>query len=225
MKSRVVSLAIVCLLLVGCASTNRLREYELRGKNVAFLNRTEVADVSGGVWIDDPDPDPDTPWTGIIAVLLSIFGSVAADSKLDNAIDTQGVSRILAEQIEMTMVDRLNVRSVPPDDPQVDFLMATHVKKLSLNSNAAGVFLYAKVNQQLFSAHDSTLVWEETLTQEVPMRFHPGFVLHPTIAAAGSVVGAIELFSMEEEEIQSAVLYTAEDLGAHLGELVVRATR
>ena len=87
------------------------------------------------------------------------------------------------------------------------------------------VFLSAKVNQQLFSAHDSTLVWEETLTQEVPLRFHPGFVLHPAIATAGSVVGAIELFSMKEEEIQNAVLYTAEDLGVHLGELVVRDTR
>lgn len=225
MKKRIVPVAIAALLLVGCSSTNRLQEYEIQGKNVAFLNRTEVEDISGGVWIDDPDPDRDTPWTGLAAALLSLIGSVAADSKLDNAMDTDAVSRVLARQIEATMVDRLQVRSIPPSDPQVNFLMATHVERLSLTSNAAGVFLSAKVNQQLFSTHDSTLVWEETLTQEVPLRFHPGFIIHPTIATAGSVVGAIELLAMKEEEIQAAVMYTAEDLGAHLGALVVHAAR
>lgn len=225
MKKKISILVLAGVMLAGCAGTNRLKEYDIHGKNVAFLNRTEVADVSGGVWIDDPDPDPDTPWTGIVAALLSIFGSVAADSKLDNAIDTPAVSRVLAEQIELRMVDRLGVRSVPPTDAHVDFLMATHVERLSLGSNAAGVFLSAKVNQQLFSARDSTLVWEETLRRSVPLRFHPGFVIHPTIATAGSVVGAIELLSMEEEEIQAAVLYTAQSLGAELGDLLVRSAR
>ena len=225
MKNRILSVVILSVLLVGCGSSHRLREYDIHGKNVAFLNRTEVEDVSGGVWIDDPDPDYEKPWTGIVALLLSIFGSVAADGKLDNAVDTQGVSRVLAEQIEMRMVNRLGVHAVSPEDPQVDFLMATHVERLALNSNAAGVFLSARVNQQLFSARDSTLVWEEELTQEVPLRWHPGFVIHPTIATAGSVVGAIELLSMKEEEIQSAVFYTAEDLGAHLGDLLVHAAR
>lgn len=225
MIRKTVFFVVAAVMLAGCAGTNRLKEYDIHGKNVAFLNRTEVADVSGEVWIDDPDPDPDTPWTGIVAALLSIFGSVAADSKLDNAIDTPAVSRVLAEQIELRMVDRLGVRSVPPTDAHVDFLMATHVERLSLGSNAAGVFLSAKVNQQLFSARDSTLVWEETLRRSVPLRFHPGFVIHPSIATAGSVVGAIELLSMEEEEIQAAVLYTAQSLGAELGDLLVRSTR
>ncbi|MDX9757908.1 MAG: hypothetical protein RBU27_02005 [Bacteroidota bacterium] len=225
MNRTVFALILVGVMVTGCASTNRLKEYGIHGKNVSFLNRTEVEDVRGGVWIDDPDPDVDRPWTGIIAAFLSIIGSVAADSKLDDAIDTQGVSRVLARQIEMVMVDRLAVRSVPPDDAQVDFLMATHVEHIAVGSNAAGVFLTAKVNQQLYSARDSTLVWEEDLSQDVPLRWHPGFVFHPTIAAAGSVVGAIELLAMEEEEIQAAVLYTAEDLGARLGAAIVHAAR
>lgn len=225
MKKKMTMLVLAAVLLAGCAGTNRLKEYDIHGKNVAFLNRTEVANVSGGVWIDDPDPDLDHPWTGIVAALLSIFGSVAADSKLEGVIDTPEVSRVLASQIEMRMVDRLGVRSVPPTDPAVDFLVASHVEHLSLGSNAAGVFLTAKVNQQIFSTRDSVMVWEETLRRSVPLRFHPGFVIHPTIATAGSVVGAIELFSMEKEEIQAAVMYTAEDLGAQLGDLVVRAAR
>lgn len=225
MNRKILALTLVGLMVTGCASTNRLKEYGIHGKNVAFLNRTEVEDVRGGVWIDDPDPDIDRPWTGIVAAFLSIIGSVAADGKLDGAVDTQGVSRVLARQIELAMVDRLAVRSVPPDDAQVDFLMATHVEHIALGSNAAGVFLTAKVNQQLFSTRDSVLVWEEDVTQEVPLRWHPGFVLHPTIAAAGSVVGAIELLSMKEEEIQAAVLYTAEDLGARLGAAIIHAAR
>ncbi|MFA6235309.1 MAG: hypothetical protein WC824_14130, partial [Bacteroidota bacterium] len=204
MKTRLPIILLTALLIVGCASTNRLREYDLRGKNVTFLNRTEVENVSGGVWIDDPTPDDDKPLSGLITFLLSIFGSITADAKLEGMIDTHSVSRVLAQGIEQTLVEKLDVRSVQPDDPRVDFLMATHVKHISLISNAAGVFLNVKVNQQLFSARDSSLVWEETLRQEVPLRFHPGFVLHPTAAAVGSVVGAVELYAMEQEEIQDA---------------------
>ncbi|MFZ1731828.1 MAG: hypothetical protein WBQ23_02470 [Bacteroidota bacterium] len=225
MKTRLLSITLISLLFIGCASTNRLREYDLRGKNVAFLNRTEVEDVSGGVWIDDPEPWDDKPMSGLISLLLSIFGSISADAKLDGAIDTEGVSRLLAKGIENTLVDKLGVRSVQPDDPGVDFLMATHVEKISLMSNAAGVFLNVKVNQQMFSAHDSSLVWEENLRQELPLRYHPGFILHPTAAAVGSVIGAVELLAMDQEQIQDAVLYTAEDAGLLLGDMVLRYTR
>ncbi len=225
MTTRLLTFSLLTLMLVGCASTNRLREYDLRGKNIAFLNRTEVEDVSGSVWIDDPDPDTEHPLTGIVALLLSIFGSISADAKLDGVIDTQGVSRILADGIEMTLVEKLGVRSVQPDDQGVDFLMATHVKRITMKSNAAGVFLSVKVNQQMFSARDSSLVWEETLRQEVPLRFHPGFVLHPTVATVGSVVGAVQLLGMEKEEIQDAVLFTAEDTGFLLGDMALRSTR
>jgi hypothetical protein len=225
MKTRLLSIALIVLLFVGCASTNRLREFDLHGKNIAFLNRTEIENVSGGVWIDDPHPWDDKPLSGLIAALLSIFGSISADAKLEGAIDTQGVSRLLARGIEQTLVEKLAVQSVQPDDPHLDFLMATHVERISLVSNAAGVFLEVKVNQQMFSASDSSLVWEELLSQEVPLRYHPGFVIHPTAAAIGSVVGAVELLAMEQEEIQDAVLYTAEDTGLLLGDMVLRSTR
>jgi hypothetical protein len=77
----------------------------------------------------------------------------------------------------------------------------------------------------MFSARDSVLVWERNLTQELPLRFHSSGVWHPTVMAVEGVISGVELLAMDEEEVQDAVLYTAQESGYLLGEMIVRDSR
>ncbi len=227
MTSRTVSVSLFILLLVlsACSSTSRLREYPLRGKNVAFISRAECDELSGSVWVDDPDPDDDSPWTAVASLFLSLFGSIAADATFNGTIDTDGAARVVSDGIKRGLVERCGVIPSDPGDPALDFVLATRLRRIGVHSNADGVFLRVKVTEEMYSARDSTLVWERTLRQELPLRFHSTGIWDPTVMAVEGVVSAVELFAMEEEEVQSAVLFTAEDTGFMLGEMIAREAR
>ncbi len=225
MKPRILPVLLITLFLIGCSSTSRLHEYPLEGKKVVFLHRSEVDELSSSIWVDDPDPDPDTPWTGIVSLLLSIFGTIAADNTFDETVDPAGVASTLSEGIERSMIDRLSVQPVDPASGNADFVLATRLRRLSLRSDADGVFLRVKVTEEMYSAGDSVLVWERNLSQELPLRFHSSGIWHPTVMSVESVISGVELLAMDEDEVQDAVLYTAQESGYLLGDMIVHDAR
>ncbi|PLX26262.1 MAG: hypothetical protein C0600_11085 [Ignavibacteria bacterium] len=224
MKTRFLISGLVVLLLVGCSSTSRLHQYPLRGKKVAFLSRAECSELSGSVWVDDPHPDPENPWTAVAALFISIVGSVAADATFEGDIDTKGVARVLSNGIERSMADHLHVIPVATE-AEADYIMTTRLRRVGVHSDADGVFLRVKVSEALYSTRDSSVVWESTLRQELPLRFHSTGIGDPTVMAVEGVVSAVELFTLEDEEVQDAVLFTAEDTGLLLGEMIARDAR
>lgn len=149
------------------------------------------------------------------------MGSAAADASFDGDIDTKGVARVLSSGIERSLSERLHVIPVT-GEAEAEYVMTTRLRRVGVHSNADGVFLRVKVDEALFSTRDSTLIWERTLRQELPLRFHSSGIGDPTVMAVEGVVSAVELFAMEEEEIQDAVLFTAEDTGFLIGELIAR---
>ncbi|MCB2204033.1 hypothetical protein KQI65_04735 [bacterium] len=223
MKTSVTFSILIVIVLTACSSTSKLREYPIDGKRIAFLYRSEVDELSSSMWIDDPDPD--TPWTGIVAALLSIFGTIAADESFDATVDPHGVASTLSEGIERSLIDRLGVEPVDPASGLADFVLTTRLRRLSLHSNADGVFLNVKVTEEMYSAYDSALVWEEDLTQSVPLRFHGSGIWHPTVMSVESVVSGVQLLAMEDEEVQDAVIYTAQESGYLLGDMIVHDAR
>ncbi len=225
MKPRIFPVFIIFIVLAGCSSTSRLQEYPIEGKKMLFLHRAEVDELSSSIWVDDPDPDPDTPWTGIVTALLSIIGTIAADESFDQSVDVDGVASVLSEGIERSLIDRLGVVPTDPTAGGHDYVLATRLRRLSLHSNADGVFLRVKVTEEMYSAADSALVWERNLTQEVPLRFHSSGVWHPGVMSVESVVSGVELLAMDDEEVQDAVFYTAQESGYLLGDMIVRDAR
>lgn len=224
MKSRFLLFCLVVLLLVGCSSTSRLHQYPLHGKKIAFLSRAECSELSGSVWVDDPNPDPENMWTGVAALFLSLIGSVAADATFEGDIDTKGVARVLSNGIERSLADHLRIIPVETE-AEADYIMTTRLRRVGIHSDADGVFLRVKVSEALFSTRDSSLVWESTLRQELPLRFHSSGIGDPTVMAVEGVISAVELFTLEDEEVQDAVLFTAEDTGLLLGEMIARDAR
>lgn len=227
MKFRALPASILMILLVcsACSSSSRLSQYPLKGKKVAFLSRAECDDVDASVWVNDPAPWAGSPWTSFASWIVSLFGSAAADATFDGAVDTGGAARVLSDGIQRQLVDRCGVVPAEPTDPGLDFTLATRLRDIDIDSNPDGVFLRVKVTEELYSARDSSLVWERTLRQELPLRNHSSGIWDPTVMAVEGVVSAVELLSMEQEEVQSAVLFTAEDTGLALGEMIAREAR
>ena len=225
MKTRIPAVLLLSAFLLGCSSTSRLHEYPLQGRKVAFLHRAEIDGISSSIWVQDPDPDPDTPWTAVVSLLLTIFGSVAADATFDDAVDTEGVAQLLSEGIELSLNEHLGVVSVDPGTGSPDFVLATRLRRLSLHADADGVFLNVKVTEEMYSAADSSLVWERNLTQSLPLRFHSSGIWHPGIMSVESVISGVELLAMDEEEVQDAVHFTAQESGYLLGDMIIRSAR
>ncbi len=220
LRSVILSLLVLAS-LAACSSTGRLGEFQFNQKRVVFRSIAETPAMSASVHVNDPAPGA-TPWTAVASVLLSIAGSAAADEGVQNTVNTSGVAALLSEGLESSMLERFHITPMSDGDGEADFIVETRLHNVELTADPGGVFLHLEASQVLFDWRDLSEIYDQDFDEHIALRFN-GVGIDPAVASVIGVISAVQLLSMDEKEIQDAVLATAREAGHVFADDFVRA--
>lgn len=224
MHLRTIAISLLAIaLLSACSSTGRLKEYSFHQKRVVFRPIAETPTLTASVFVNDPAHGSKNAWSALGSFFLSLAGSAAASDNVKQTVSTQGVAQILSENMRSTMENRYAISAVGEVEGEADFIVETRLEHVELSSDPGGVFLHLKVKQHLLDWRDLSVIYKQCFDEHVALRFHPVGGVHPAVDAVVGVVSAVQLLSMDEAEVQDAVLATAEDAGRMLSDDFVRA--
>ncbi len=220
-RSIVLSLLVLAS-LAACSSTGRLGEFQFNQKRVVFRSIAETPAMSASVHVNDPAPGA-TPWTAVASVLLSIAGSAAANDGVQNTVNTNGVAALLSEGLESSMKERFHITPMSDGEGEADFIVETRLHNVELTADPGGVFLHLEASQVLFDWRDLSEIYDQDFDEHIALRFNDGGGINPAVASVVGVISAVQLLSMDEKEIQDAVLATAREAGHVFADDFVRA--
>jgi hypothetical protein len=218
-----IPIVLTLLALTACSSSSRLKEYDFHNKRVMYRPVAECRSMSASVWVNDPAPGGKTPATGVAAIILSLFGSAAADAEFRNSVSTDGVAEVISREIEQALSDRFNSSSQRDGDGEADFIVETRLRDLALKANPDGVFLRVKVEQRLYDWRTRSRIYRQRFDSNVPLRFHSTGIADPAVMTVEGVISAARLLAMSEQEVQDAVLATSRHAGRLMADRFIHA--
>lgn len=218
MKTRIHILGlfiIVTVLLYGCAHTNNLAGYNISASKVLFkkyvsydLSKVNV-DFYTGYGNDTK---------AIIGVVLGGLASGYTEEqvkeKFRKAINGDSISTNIMGGLKDGLLTYYRITPVKAleDDPR--YIMDTQLLKFYVESNAYGIYVKAHTKAILTDRNTARTVWENDETSSVPLYdvYIPSFG-YETIQTTKSVLNAIRLMNMSEEELRFAINAAAEEVG------------
>jgi hypothetical protein len=206
---------VVSVLLYGCTHTNDLAQYNISASKILFKKYVSF-DLSK-VYVDiNTGYGNDTK--SIITVILGGLGSGYTEGQVEekfrNAINGDSISNNVMSGIKDGLLTYYKIIPVKglEEDPQ--YIMETQLLKFYLESNAYGIYVKARTKAILTDRNTARTVWENDETSSVPINdvYIPSFGSQ-TIQTTKSIINAIRLMNMSEEELRYAINETAEEVG------------
>jgi len=154
----------------------------------------------------------------IIAIVLGGLGSGYAEGQVEEkfrkAINGDSISNNIMSGIKEGLLTYYKINSVKglEDDPQ--FVMETQLLKFTVESNSYGIYVRARTKAILTDRNTARTVWENDETSSVPLYdvYIPSFG-YQTVETTKSVINAIRLMNMSEDELRYAINATSEEVG------------
>jgi hypothetical protein len=224
MKFRITinSLIVIALafLFSGCTHTNELAKYNLASSNVYFKKYispglTKVCvDIHTGYGTDTKS---------LVTVILGEVGSGYAESKVEeklrNAVNADSLSANLMEGVQEGLVTYCKINISDELDNDTRYVVETKLLGFRLASNSGGIYADAKTEVVLTDRNTGKIIWENRESSNIPLRevligvFGPSYV-----NTAASVINAVRLMNMTEDEIRAAVNAAADEAGRRQSE-------
>ncbi len=222
--------SVLIFLFTGCGHTNELANYDLQSKTFHFEDG--VAGGAQQVQVDFTTPlgtKKSLFQSGGFSAALDVaeaVGSVVSAvvssetaEKLVNSVDPAQMAYYVSEGIERTLTRFYDIKSVESQDEAPMFIVETVLTKCKLGSSDLGVSILVEATSRIIDRKTAKIVWEYEGTNIVPIRKSTGSFDRTTNTVA-SVIGAAQLATLSEEEIQNSVYDAAAGAGALIAEVL-----
>jgi hypothetical protein len=220
MKTRIYTFNLLVVLFVsallyGCTHTNDLASYNLSASRILFkkyvsydLSKVYV-DINAGYGNDTKS---------IIGVILGGLASGYTEEqvkeKFRNAINGDSISTNITDGIKEGLLTYYRITPVTSLEEDPKFIMDTQLLKFYVESNSYGIYVKAHTKAILTDRSTARTVWENDETSSIPLYdvYIPSFGSQ-TIQTSKSVLNAIRLMNMSEDELRFAINTAAEEVG------------
>ena len=134
--------------------------------------------------------------------------------KLEKALYPDSISSSISEGIEEGLITYYNMKPVDSVVDKPDYIMETRFEKFRLRSSSTGV--YANINSKviIIDRRTAATVWENDESYHVPI--YDVFITYNSsrvVRTTKSIINAIRLMQMTEEEIATAINIAAGEVG------------
>jgi len=206
---------IVPVLIYGCAHTNNLAQYNISSSKILFKKYIPY-DLSK-VYVDI-NIGYGNNTKSIIGVILgglaSGYTEEQVQEKFRSAINRDSISTNIMNGIKDGLLTYYKINPVETLEDNPQFIMETQLLKFYVESSSYGIYVKARTKAILTDRNTTRTVWENDETSSVPINdvYIPSFGSQ-TIQTTKSIINAIRLMNMSEEELQYAINATAEEVG------------
>ena len=220
MKTRIhtfnlLNVLIVSVLIYGCAHTNNLAQYNISSSKILFKKYIPY-DLSK-VYVDI-NTGYGNNTKSIIGVILgglaSGYTEEQVQEKFRSAINGDSISTNIMDGIKEGLLTYYRITPVKSLNEDPRFIMETHLLKFYVESSSYGIYIKARTKTILTDRNTARTVWENDETSSVPLydAYIPSFG-YQTIETSKSIINAIRLMNMTEDELRFAINATAEEVG------------
>lgn len=215
----IILLLILFTLSLSCSHTNKLAKFNLVNRTVLFKHYAKPDLTRANVSIDDEYLYNDDPFTVILTDIGESYMESEVREKMQNALNPDSISVSISKGIEEGLITYYNMKPVSSlaGDPQ--YIVETRFEKFRLRSSSAGVF--ANINSRIIITDRKTAVtvWENSETSNIPVYdVVISYVGSRIIRTTKSIVNAIRLMQMTEEEIAASINIAAQEVGKEQGD-------
>ena len=205
----------VSVLLYGCTHTNDLAQYNISASKILFKKYVSY-DLSK-VYVDintGYGNDTKSIITVILGGLASGYTEGQVQEKFRNAINGDSISNNIMSGLKDGLQTYYRISPVKALNEDPKFIMETQLLKFYIESSSYGIYVKARTKAILTDRNTARTVWENDEESSVPLYdvYIPSFG-YQTIETSKSVLNAIRLMSMTEDELRFTINATAEEVG------------
>ncbi len=205
----------LALALAGCTHTNQLANFKLTSSKVLF--KTYVSPLAHKVYVDlhtGYGTDPKSLVTIVLGEVASGYMESKIEEKLKTAVNTDSLVKSVSEGIREGLLTYYRVIASDTLENDTRFIAETKLLGIKLISNSGGVYASVGTQVTLTDRNTAKIVWENNETSSIPLydviigAFGPG-----TIQTTTSIINAVRLMSMSEEEMRIMISNATEEAG------------
>lgn len=215
-KQKYVTLLLIIpiILSLSCSHTNELAKFNLLNKTVLFKHYSKHDLTRVNVSIDDEYIHADDPFTVILTDIGESYMESEVREKMQKALNPDSISISISNGIEEGLITYYSMKPVTSlaGDPQ--YIVETRFEKFRLRSNTVGVF--ANIDSRIIITDRKTAVtvWENCESSDIPIYdVIISYTGSRIVRTTKSIINAIRLMQMTEEEIAVAINIAAGEVG------------
>ena len=164
--------------------------------------------------IDDEHFYKDDPFTVILTDICESYAESEIREKLQRALNPDSISFSISKGIEEGLITYYEMKTVDTLSDKPDYIVETRFERFRLSSNNIGVFANIDSRVMIIDRKTAKTVWENHESSHVPIY---DVVISctgsRTMRTTKSIINAIRLMQMTEEEIAIAVNISAAEVG------------
>jgi len=213
------TLIISVLFIGGCAHTNELMNYDLKGKKAHFEERVLSQARTIQVEMNETKSDSKDKAVSILEAVVSVSSAALSAEKISDlkeSIDTYELIFSVAEGIKETMETYIDLVAVD-DKRDADFIIETELERCVLNVAKDNVHVTVQANTKIIDRATGKIVWENWESDTVPVGRSASNVKVKK-GTESNILTALQLASLSKEEINACVGEAAIDVGREMGE-------
>ena len=201
----IIIIFLPAMVLFGCTHTNELAKYSLSGKN--FLFKQWVNPSLTRVSVDiNTSYESKNPFVVILSDIGSTYSESEIKEKLQNAINADSIASSVSDGLREGLNTYYKINTVTSLEENPQYIVETKVEKFRLGSNSYGVFATVECSVIITDRNTARIVWENYETSTNPIRDVIITLGEPMLVrTTASVINAIRLMNMSNEEIRTAI--------------------
>src|SRR5690606_22377774 len=201
----------------GCSGTNELAKYNLNGTAVMFTER--VSRNASEIQITTEDPANKKEDNTVLGILASVGSDILSDdskAKLKSAVDTRILAGYVSEGLRNAMETYLSITPVDEVSDNPAYIVETVLEECKLVVKETGVSVYVQANGRIIDRASGNLVWENWEGQTIPI--DQNTTDGKSSKTVVKVFNALQLSSLDKDELNRVVGAAADDVGAYMAE-------
>lgn len=211
---------LTAVLFNGCGHSNELAKFDVNNSKVLF--RENVGPNARYVKIEQQSTAQKENKNGLGAVLdviASVSNSVLAEekqNKLRESIDTERLLYSISDNLQEAMHIYLDINPVEKLSDKPDFICTIVLKDCKLLLNQNQVSIYVNATASLVDRATGEIAWKNYESRTISLSESYGE--HISDSGLESVFNALQLASLDENEINEIVDAAADDVGTYMAE-------
>ncbi len=216
-RSFLLFFAVTVVLFAGCSHTNELAKYNLDNKGMIFNEYTSAnARRIQITTVETYNKKEDNSVLGAIASLGSDILNSDSKNKIIKAVNTAKLVNYVSKGLKDALVTYMNVQPVENVNDNPQFITHVTLESCSLLVGEKGVSVRVHAEAKIVDRTTGAVVWDNWETQTIPIEKNSG--VKNDSKAMEQVMTALQLASLDEEEINNVVDLAAEDVGFFMAE-------
>lgn len=209
------------LTFTGCSGVNEFAKYDITNSKIYFKSSAKHSASNVKINIKDFYFSDNSPAEIILTEIGENIMSGNVQKKVDRAFQPDTVSIKLSDGVMGGLRDYFNFTPVESSADNPDYLFETRLEKFELSSSTYGIQARISAEILIVDRKSAKTVWRNTESVRTPLKESlAGYYPNETVRTAVSIVNAVRLMEMTEEEIRDAIYFTTDELAYELTDVL-----